>query len=121
MKYKPSYNKSKGWETIERRYAELINLGLKYEPMLELVRHIRNTDLKKRLFACTSMHTSIISIYEAIEPQRESIHIDFMLKTREWFFQYYSANNRKEVGFFRIYDETVGIQKLEQFVEGIRW
>lgn len=54
-KYKPSFNKSESWVEIEKWYLELIECGLKFEPMLNLIKHIQKTNLDSRLFAYASI------------------------------------------------------------------
>ena len=51
--------------------------GWKHDKLLELVRHIKSSDLSKRLFAYTSLDKLVISIYDTIEPNREALHISF--------------------------------------------
>lgn len=120
MKYKPKYNKSRNWEEIENWYIELIEHGLKFEPMLDLVRHIRNSNLHQRLFAYTSMHKLVIGIYEEIEWNKEALHVEFDIEKRKWFFQY-RAKPFRPIEFDRIYREEIGIEKFDSFIKGIKW
>jgi len=119
-KYKPTRIKSRSWEDIESWYLELIEDGLNYEPLLDLVKHIKNTSLDKRLLAYTSMHKLVIGIYDEIEWDREALHIEFDIGTKKWFFKYRSKPNQP-IAFDRIYNEDLGIEKFEQFIKYIKW
>ena len=119
-KYKPKYNKSKSWLEIENWYVELIEHGLKFEPMLKLIQHIRNSNLNERLFAYTSIHKLVIGIYDEIEWNREALHIEFDTDNRKWFFKYLSKPY-EPIEFERTYNEGLGIEKLEQFIKNINW
>ena len=119
-KYKPQLTKSRSWREIESWYLELIEEGLKYEPMLKLVNHIQITNLDKRLYAFTSLHKLVIGIYDEIEWNKEALHIEFDTETRKWFFEYRSKPN-EPVEFERSYNESLGIEKLEQFINYINW
>jgi len=103
-----------------RHYSELITSGLNYEPMLELVQHISQSELRQRLFAYTSMHKLVVGFYEKIEPLGEALHIEFNLNTRKWSFKYYPRPDR-ELELDKIYDEQVGIEKFDRFIEKRKW
>jgi len=118
--YNPTYTKSRGWDEIEHWYIELIEHGLTLEPMLDLVKHIRSSKLKIRLYAYTSMHKLVVSIYEQIEWNREALHIEFDLETRNRFFKYWSKPFA-ESEFERKYSEELGIEKFDQFINYIKW
>jgi hypothetical protein len=115
--YKRSYIKSRDWAEIEQRYSEL---GEGFEPILNLVKHIRETELNERLFALTSMHKLVISIYETIEMESEALHIEFDTVARKWFFRYLPKNN-EPAEFVKIYEEALGVEKFDLFVKLMKW
>ena len=88
--------------------------------MLELVRHIKGSDVAKRLFAYTSLDKLVISIYEPIDAAREALHIVFERQVQEWSFRYYSKPN-KPVEFERDYSAEKGIEKFDSLIKMINW
>lgn len=119
-KYNPSYVKPKDWNEIRDWYSELIHDGLQLKPMLDLVEHIIKNKFKNRLFATTSRHTLILSIYDEIDLQTEVLKIEFNLSTRNWLFDYY-GKPFEDAQFSRQYDENLGIEKFDQFIKFIKW
>lgn len=89
-------------------------------PMLDLVMHIQKTGLSNRLFASLSMQKLVIGIYEELEWNNETLHIDFSSQERKWFFTYYSGSS-KSVNYHRVYGEEQGIEKFDQFISNINW
>ena len=59
-KYKPQYAQSREWSEIENKYLDLIESGLEFEPILNLVKYIRSSGLKDRIYAYTSMHKLVV-------------------------------------------------------------
>lgn len=118
--YTPQLTKYVSWEEIEDSYIDLISFGWQIKPMHDLVKHIRNSDHKNRLFAFTSMHKLIVSIYKQIDHNSEALHIEFDQHTRKWSFQYRSKPYDQNV-FKRTYNEELGIEKFEQFLEYVNW
>jgi hypothetical protein len=119
-KHNPPLTPARSWASIEKGYADLIEHGLKLEPMLALVQHIQSTQLSERLYAYTSMHKLVIGIYPEIEWNREALHIEFDINTRKWYFRYY-AKPFEPIEMERSYNENAGIEKLDQFIRFIRW
>ena len=119
-KYNPQLTKSISWEEIEKGYLQLIEHGLKFEPMLNLVNHIQNSNLNERLFAFTSMHKLVVGIYDEIDWNREALHIEFDSETRKWLFKYRSKPF-EPIDFERTYDEELGIEKFDQLIKNIKW
>lgn len=117
-KYQPWNAKAQSWDFIENRYKE--DWQGEHKNLLELVRHIKNSDLNERLFGSTSMDKLVISIYDPIDYRQEALHITFDLWSRKWHFEYVAAPFR-ESEFVRTYDEEKGIEKFDQFVNLIRW
>ena len=108
------------WAAIEQHYIDLNNHGWGHNRLLELVRHIKSSDLSKRLFAYTSLDKLIITIYETIEPKREALHIEFDRELQKWSFKYYSKPD-KSIEFERQYKADMGIEKFESFIKIINW
>ena len=88
--------------------------------MAELVQHIRTSALATRLYGYSSMDKLVVSIYETIDPRKETLHIKYDLNTYQWHFQYF-AKPFEEAEFVRTYPGDKGIEKFDNFVEMIRW
>ena len=117
--YKPSFSiRTRPWDDIEQHYIEC--LGGQHKNLLELVRHIKNTDLSKRLFAYTSMDKLIVSIYDQIHTFVETLHITFDIQSDQWNFKYY-ARPFQNPEFVRKYSADKGIEKFDNFIKMINW
>ena len=112
--------KARPWNEIEEHYVDLNNKGWGHDRLLGLVRHIRSSGLQDRLFAFTSVDKLIISIYDPIERDRESLHIDFDRHNQRWDFKYISIPNEKG-GFERQYEANLGLEKFDKFISMIKW
>jgi len=108
------------WQEIEKGYTELIKNGLTIMPMLDLVMHIQKTGLSNRLFASMSMQKLVIGIYEELEWNNETLHVEFSNQERKWLFTYYSGSS-KSINYNRVYNEEQGIEKFDQFISNINW
>ncbi|MDP5082556.1 MAG: hypothetical protein NWP87_07875 [Winogradskyella sp.] len=117
-KYHPWNAKAQTWDYIENRYTE--DWNGKQERLLELVRHIKNSNFKDRLFGSTSMDKLVVSIYDPIDYRKEALHITFDLWSRKWRFEYI-AMPFQEPEFIRTYDEEKGIEKFDNFIKMIKW
>ncbi|WP_299363166.1 hypothetical protein [Winogradskyella sp.] len=117
-KYQPCNVKAQSWDFIENRYTE--DWYGEHKNLLELVRHIKNSDLKDRLFGSTSMDKLVISIYDPIDYRKEALHITFDLQGRTWNFEYISKPFQTSE-FVRTYDEVKGIEKFDNFINMIKW
>lgn len=117
----PQTAKVVAWSDIERRYADLINEhGWRIEPLYELVKHIRHTRLSERLFAFTSMDKLVVGIYDPMEWNRETLHVEFDDEEQRFTFSYYSMPNAP-VEFERRYPAGKGIEKFDKFIEAVKW
>src|SRR4051812_5363103 len=114
-KHKPQIARSRPWDEIELHYVDLNKLGWGHDRLLELVRHIKSTELKDRLFAYISMDKLVVSIYDPIEWDREALHIEFDRDNRRWDFKYISRPNEKPE-FERQYNADLGLEKFDRFV-----
>lgn len=117
-KYHPWSAKAQSWDYIENRF--LTDFGGVYVRMVELVRHIKNSDLSKRLFGSTSMNKLVVSNDDPIDYRKDSIHITIDLNKNVWHFEY-CAIPFKEPEFVRTYSADKGIEKFDNFVKMIRW
>ena len=117
-KYESSLTEVQTWDYIENRFSTDW-CGIQVN-MLKLVRHIIVSGLSKRLYGSTSLDKLIISIYNPIEYDRESIHISFDVLTRKWHFEYFSIPFQKSE-FVRTCSEEKGIEKFQSFIEMIGW
>jgi len=116
-KYQPWNAKSQNWEYIEHRF---INDWPNHKQVLELVRHIRKSNLKDKLFGSTSMDKLVISIYDQIDYRKEALHITFNLFSKKWNFEYIAMPFQKPE-FVRSYNEQDGIKKFDKFIDIINW
>jgi len=114
----PFLAKTRPWSDIEQHYLKWFDR--KHSNLLELVRHIKNTDLSKRLFAYTSMDKLIVSIYDSVDPFVEALHITFNLQNDKWHFEYY-AHPFNDPEFVRTYSAEKGIEKFDNFIKMINW
>ena len=119
-KNKPPTAKARPWKEIEEHYVDLNNKGWGHHRLLELVRHIKSSGLQERLFAYTSLDKLIISIYDPIERDRESLHIDFDRDNQRWDFKYISIPS-EQGGFERQYEADLGLEKFDKFISMIKW
>jgi hypothetical protein len=117
-KYKPFYVNAESWDSIENFYIQLCQ-G-EHSNLLELVRHIMNSELKDRLYGLTSMDKLVISIYDPIDFWKEALHITFDLLNRKWNFEY-KAMPFQDPEFVRTYNEEEGIEKFDNFIKMIKW
>lgn len=119
----PWWAKAKQWSEINEYFEKYFG-GLHTE-MIKLIEHIQKSGLSKRLFAYTSMDKLIISIYEDIDPLKESLHITFDLKENHWIFEYFGGPLYGQIEdkpeFYRVYNKEQGIEKLESFISKIGW
>ena len=117
--YKPPFlAKTRPWSEIEQHYIDCF--GGQHKNLLELVRHIKNTDLSKRLFAYTSMDKLVVSIYDRIDTFVEALHITFDIQSDSWHFEYY-AHPFQDPEFVRKYSADKGIEKFDNFIKMINW
>src|SRR5690606_20544935 len=114
-KYRPQTANARPWEEIEEHYVDLNNHGWGLDRLLELVRYIKSTRLREKLFAHTSMGKLIISIYDPIEWNREALHIEFDRHNQQWDFKCISRPNEKPE-FERRYNADLGLEKFDKFV-----
>ena len=116
-KYRPTIIKARPWDELEKYFS---NVEYCKENIAELIRHIRLSGLDKRLFAYSSVYKLVVSIYESIEFNRETLHITFDLSSQMWHFAYYALPFDKPE-FERQYPLEQGIEKFDNFIEMIRW
>lgn len=111
----------RSWDDIESNFVDLINNhSFTNKPMLDLIRHIKSTGLSERLFAYTSMHSLVISIYPRIERDSEALFVDFDMHSRKWFF-HYNPKPFAPKEFEKQYPEELGIGKFDLFIQLMRW
>jgi hypothetical protein len=110
--------KAQTWDYIENRYVT--DFGHCHFRLIELVRHIKSSELSNRLYGSSSMDKLVISIYEELDYRKEALHITFNLDKDEWNFEYYSLPFQAP-DFVRIYSADKGIEKLDNFIKMINW
>lgn len=108
------------WPKIEAFYEDLVSCGLPFHSLLSLVQFIVNSGLDKRLFAYTSMHKLVITIYDVPEWNREALHIEFNHHTKKVSFQYF-AKPFMPIEAERIYAEKDIIAKFNQYINWLKW
>lgn len=117
-RYQYSSFKSQPWEDIELFFCTFFDPP-KYK-MVDLVQHIRTSDLDKRLFASKSLDSLIISVYDDIDRHKDALNIKYDLGTNLWHFEYY-AKPFLNAEFVRIYPGDKGIAKFDNFIKLIGW
>lgn len=105
------YAKARAWDDIEADYVKWFSDA--HVEMIKLVRHIKESGLSSRLFAYTSMDKLVVSIYENIDPFKESLHITYDLNSNEWNYKYYGGplygQREGNPEFERVYRKEIGI------------
>jgi hypothetical protein len=117
-KYQFWNTKAQSWEHIEDRF--ITDWGGTRTQMLQLVRHIKNLDLSKRIFGSTSMDKLVISNCDPFDYRKEALHITFDLDKKLWHFEY-KEQPYQNPKFVRDYAEEVGIEKFDNFIKMIHW
>ncbi|NOT50971.1 MAG: hypothetical protein HOP10_06815 [Chitinophagaceae bacterium] len=120
QKYKAQTATVRPWAEIEQNYISLKNTDWQIDPLLQLVRHIIETNLCNRLFAFTSHDKLVVGIYDPMEWNREALHIEFDGQTQKWFFKYYPKPN-EPIEFERKYTADKGIEKFDKFIKMMKW
>ena len=118
--YKPLLIKAVSWDDIESHYLSLVSHGWHHEQFVGLIRHIKSSDYFARLFACTSLDTLSVSIYDPIEFGRENLSVEFDRDKQGWKFTYRSQPYEKPT-FVRKYPADKGIEKFDTFIKMIQW
>lgn len=119
----PWYAKAQPWDDIEQHYMKWF--AGRHVEMVKLIRHIRTSDLASRLYAYTSMDKLVISVYDKLDPLKESLHVTYDMETFRWTFEYYGGplygQHETTPEFCRVYDKDLGINKFNEFIERIGW
>jgi hypothetical protein len=66
------------------------------------------------------MYTLVISVYDNIDPRKETLHIIFDLNSNEWHFKYFAVPF-KDPEFVRTYPVEIGIDKFDNFLKMTDW
>lgn len=120
-KYKPSIAQAIPWNELENFYNDLISTGWLLPNIVQLIQVINNNEaLRNKLYACTSLDTLIISIYNPIELWREAIYIQYNKESRLWNFKYYPYPYR-ESEHERNYPSELLIEKFNNYIDLLRW
>ena len=88
--------------------------------MLLLVKFIQNNHMDQRLFAYTSMHKLVVTIYNPPEWNRESLHIEFNTNSKRWHFEY-RPKPFEAIEMERYCPEEEGINKFCKYIEWLKW
>jgi len=118
--YTPQTARVVPWDKIEEYYADLVNHGLTLQSMLSLVRFIRENGFDKRLYAFTSMHKLVISIYDPPEWNREALHIEFDMYSKKIHFRYYPKPFRMTEAE-NFYPEEDVIPRFSRYMSHLKW
>ena len=111
---------AQSWERIESFYARLAaEAGWGHE-MLDLVKHIRSTDLSHRLFAYTSHADLFVGIHPELDRHIEALRIFFDGSSMTYEIAYW-AKPTVEPEVKRSYARADGIKKVEGSIEYLRW
>lgn len=118
-KYRPKNCKAQPWNEIESHFDT--GLGEQHKTNIaELVRHIKSVGFADRLFGIISLNRLVVSIYDPIEWDRETLHIAFDAYKSEWHFVYFAMPFRSPE-FTRTYPPEKGIRKFDNFIKMIGW
>ena len=92
------------------------------EKMVELIRHIKSSEISKRIHGTWDVVKLVLSVYDndPMQLYKEALHITFDSTTDSWIFEYYAVPYKK-LEFEREYQADKGIEKFESFVKMIRW
>ena len=113
--------KWQSWGSIVKYYESLVDHKWDIEPMVKLVKHIVAA-YSNMLCALTSLDKLIISIYENIDRQSESLHIAYGRDAKKFCFSYFGGNSAsKQPEWERTYDAEIGIKKFDDFTKIINW
>jgi hypothetical protein len=118
-KYKPQYAKVRSWDEMEEHFTKWFS-GVHQDNIGNLIRHIKSSGLSDRLFGYTSMNKLVISIYNPIEWNRESLHVEFDHINQKWHFKYHPKPDAPEE-FVKTYDVNMGIEKFDNFIKLMGW
>ena len=119
-KHHPLIAKIVSWDEIEKRYADLVLHGLHFHNMIRLIQHVKNNGVNKRLFAYTSMHKLVVTIYDPAEVNREALHIELNPHTMRWCFEY-RPKPYEPVEMTRYCDDDELITRFSRYVEMLKW
>ncbi len=117
--YKAQTATVNSWDEIEEHFTKWFQ-GQYKDNVVELVKHIKSSDLSHRLFGFTSMNKLVIGIYNPMEWNREALHIEFDIEAQKWWFKYYPKPN-ESVEFEKTYPADKGIEKFDNFIKLIKW
>jgi len=113
--------KNQSWDFVIQNYESLIQNKWEMGPMLELVKHIVS-DYSSRLYGFTSLDKLIISIYENIDMQSETLHITYDQESKEFSFAYFGGRSASpQPKWQKVYNSEDGIKKLDAFIKMINW
>jgi hypothetical protein len=110
--------KARPWSEIEAHYLN----WEEGKELLEVVRHLRANGTAERLFAYTSLYNLVISLYDQIEPHRETLHIRWEpTKIADRWELIYYARPDLDAEFIRRYPAGALQEKVDAFLRNIRW
>ncbi|MEZ2335499.1 hypothetical protein AB6735_07675 [Mucilaginibacter sp. RCC_168] len=119
-KFHPSQTRAVLWNKIEERYADFVNHGFVLQPILSLVQFIRENGFNKRLHAFTSMHKLVISIYDPLEWDRETLHIELDIPSKKVHFVYCPKPFEPSEAV-RSYPEEDIIPRFSRYMSHLKW
>jgi hypothetical protein len=117
--YSPLLIKARPWGELQVYFDEQLD-GQNSGAMAMLIKHIISSGLNKRVFGISSLDRIVISIYDPIQFDRESLHIAFDTVTQTWCFKYFSMPF-KEAEWTRTYPKELGILKFDALIGLLRW
>ena len=119
-KHNPQYAESRDWNEIQEWYMELTETNAGFEPILNLVKHINESEFQNIIYAYTSVHKLVIGIYDLIEWNSEALHIEYDLASEQWFFKYH-PKPFEPVEFERKYPKDLGMVKFNNIINYLNW
>ena len=111
--------KARDWNEIISFYEDMTKRNSRFEKLLNLVNHINDNDLSKRLYAYTSVYYLIISIYNQIVINKETLTISPNGKDGLWNFKYNPQPYAKPE-HERQYDGDL-IKHFTNYIQMLKW
>ena len=117
--YKYRVTRHLDWSEIENEYKELVQSNFFFKPLLDLVLYIRENEYDKRLYAYTSMHKLVISIYPDIAWNKEALHIELSTADK-WLIEYFPKPCHS-AEFVRQYAKNEIFKKFDDIIKYLNW
>lgn len=122
--YKPLLTRPHSWQSILDWYIKLNSLpDWDQQPMIKILGYIFASGLYERLHAVTSHQTLVLSIYNPMELNRETLRITYDESRQSWLFQYRALPEplKRMPEWVRECSKEQGIDKFKAFLKRMHW